>query len=354
MSRFLAILCSATLLGAPFDTGTACTAFCLDSGEAVFVAKNYDWSVDAGMLVLNKRGVIKTADIAGSEDQGTWTSRFGSVTFNQYGRDIPQGGINEAGVVIEILWLNDTEYPAPDDRMALGSTQWIQYQLDTAGSVGDVLRSDEVVRIESNVEVHFFVGDRSGESATVEFLGGGRRVHTGDEMVTPVLTNHPYAESVASLDQFRPSGGSRRAPWTNGSLHRFARASARVAEFSRTDREAPIDYAFETLSEVAQGERTQWSIVYDLTNLEVHFRTRLSPSVKTVSLSALDFDCESVVEVMSIHTSEADPEWETYTRQMNRVLIEDSFRGTSFLAQTPDDVLDAVASYPDQARCESR
>jgi choloylglycine hydrolase len=26
-----------------------------------------------------------------------WTSRYGSITFNQYGREFPSGGINEKG-----------------------------------------------------------------------------------------------------------------------------------------------------------------------------------------------------------------------------------------------------------------
>jgi penicillin V acylase-like amidase (Ntn superfamily) len=27
------------------------------------------------------------------------------VTFNQYGRNFPSGGMNEAGLVIELMWL---------------------------------------------------------------------------------------------------------------------------------------------------------------------------------------------------------------------------------------------------------
>ena len=34
-----------------------------------------------------------------------WTSKFGSVTFNQYGKDNPMGGVNERGLVIEVMEL---------------------------------------------------------------------------------------------------------------------------------------------------------------------------------------------------------------------------------------------------------
>ena len=67
----------------------------------------------------------------------TWTSRFGSLTFNQYGREFPSGGINEKGLVVELMWLDDTRYPAPDGRGELPTLQWIQYQLDTAANVDD-------------------------------------------------------------------------------------------------------------------------------------------------------------------------------------------------------------------------
>jgi choloylglycine hydrolase len=114
----LAALLAATSL-APAAPAGACTAFCLD--EAGIVAKNYDWSLGDGRLLVNKRGVRKFFSLTGEPALGAWVSRYGSVTFNQYGQDLPQGGMNEAGLVVEILWLDDTTYPEPDDRSELTS-----------------------------------------------------------------------------------------------------------------------------------------------------------------------------------------------------------------------------------------
>jgi len=57
-----------------------------------------------------------------------WVSAYGSVTFNQFGRELPLGRMNEAGLVIEIMWLTQTEYPHSDRRPALRELQWAQYQ----------------------------------------------------------------------------------------------------------------------------------------------------------------------------------------------------------------------------------
>ena len=71
------------------------------------------------------------------EKPASWVSRYGSVTFNQYGREFPNGGMNEAGLVVELMWLDDTTYPATDGRPALDCLEWIQYQLDTAATLSD-------------------------------------------------------------------------------------------------------------------------------------------------------------------------------------------------------------------------
>ena len=54
-----------------------------------------------------------------------WTSTYGSATFNQYGREFPMGAMNEAGLVVETMMLDETEYPEADSRPAINILQWI-------------------------------------------------------------------------------------------------------------------------------------------------------------------------------------------------------------------------------------
>ena len=105
----------------------ACTTFCLLSEDRIILGKNYDWHIATGLLFVNKRGVERSDQPA--RDPGKdWVSKFGSVTFNQYGRDQPAGGMNEVGLVVEIMWMNGTVFPEPDHRAAVTGTSWVQYQ----------------------------------------------------------------------------------------------------------------------------------------------------------------------------------------------------------------------------------
>lgn len=64
---------------------------------------------------------------------------YGSVTFNQCGREWPFGGMNEAGLVIEMMMHPEASYPQPDSRKAVAMTPWIQYQLDNFNAVEETL-----------------------------------------------------------------------------------------------------------------------------------------------------------------------------------------------------------------------
>src|SRR5688572_33254112 len=94
----------------------ACTAFLLSSGSHVVLGKSYDWDWEAeGMLVVNGRGVDKVALTQDTRDnRARWVSKYGSITFNQFGRELPNGGMNDAGLVVADLWRDGTIYPEVD------------------------------------------------------------------------------------------------------------------------------------------------------------------------------------------------------------------------------------------------
>lgn len=47
----------------------ACTAFCQQSGEIVLAGKNYDWHLDHGLLIVNKKGIMKRAMLMDFSDK---------------------------------------------------------------------------------------------------------------------------------------------------------------------------------------------------------------------------------------------------------------------------------------------
>src|SRR5438045_4530915 len=129
--------------------------------------------------MINKRSVFKHSF---TDASAYWTSRFASVTFNQYGRDFPTGGMNEAGLVIALMGLNDTQYPLDDTRPAVGILEWIQYQLDLSAGVDDLLIRSQGVRIIGGKGLHYLVTDAEGNSATIEFLNGILALHRGGSL----------------------------------------------------------------------------------------------------------------------------------------------------------------------------
>jgi choloylglycine hydrolase len=349
MTRRLPTLAALVLTLASAGPAPACTTFCLrDEGRIVF-GKNYDWNVGDGMLVVNKRGVARTADAGGDPKPASWVSKYGSVTFNQYGRDFPSGGINEAGLTIELMWMEGSRYPAVDARPAVDVLQWIQYQLDSHASVAEVLASEKGLRITSQVPLHYLVADRKGQVATVEFLNGRMVAHAGKDLPMAALANSTYDESLAFA---RKQGDD--VPGGIGSLTRFARAAKRVRTFDASGGMDPVAYAFETLDQVAQPGFTQWSIVYEVDRGRVHFRTRDQRKIRSLDLKTVDFACSTPVRVLDL---DADIQGDVakrlvpYTRDLNRDLVTASFRKTPFLAQMPEVELERVVRYPESDSC---
>ena len=308
----------AMLMFALASAGHACTTFC---SRGLF-GRNYDFEIGYGHVIANQRGVSKTAQ---TDKPAKWTSRYGSITFNQFGRDNATGGMNEKGLVVELMWLDGTQYPQADARGELGTLEWIQYQLDTASSVAEVLASDAKVRIATRgTPLHYLVADAAGDTAAIEFLGGKMVVHRGAN----VLANDRYADSVAAMQR--------------GARDRFARATQGLAAATN------VDSAFALLDEVAQSH-TQWSIVYDIRNRAIHWRTAQNRTKRSVKLADFDFSCAKPVRVSDVDANRFEP----YTRERNAALVRSSVRGTSFLRNLPDAEIEESARWPERSSCAS-
>ena len=266
----------------------ACTTFLLSrNGEYIF-GRNYDWVTENGMVMVNARSVNKTSATVPDGKPVTWVSLFGSISFNQYGKEFPTGGMNEKGLVVELMWLDQTRFPGEDKRPALNILQWIQYQLDRSSTVEEVISSDAQIRISNfGAPIHYLVADASGKAATIEFLNGKMVVHKDEDLALPVLTNSTYSQSIESLKKKKEISGSEE-----NSLNRFSTACSMVQKFKEMDgKESAVEYAFSILNSVAQGSATKWSIVYDITNRQVNFITHDYQDRKTFSFSDFNFSC---------------------------------------------------------------
>jgi penicillin V acylase-like amidase (Ntn superfamily) len=334
-----------------------CTTFCLKRGDEVLFGRNYDWMIGDGIVFVNRRGVAKSSlSLTGQKNPARWTSRYGSVTFNQYGRENPMGGMNETGLVVELMWLDEARYPKPDERPTLDVLEWVQYQLDTAATVQEVLQNAEKVRIESRVTLHYLVSDRSGNSAAIEFLDGKLVARAGENLPVATLANDTYEKSW----EYAKKAEMQKAV-TESSFDRFTRAASAVREFEKSGAKNSVEYAFNVLADVAQKGYTQWSIVYDQKNSIIYYRTLKNPTIKKIDVKAFDYSCGGAVKMLDMNApaavgaaakgGEATGLFENYTSKANRDLIERSFGGTPFLNQTPAVMRDAVAKHAESFTC---
>jgi choloylglycine hydrolase len=347
----LALLFTFTVVSLP------CTTFLLKTDTELVFGKNYDFTIGYGMALINKRGVEKIALTKNSPAK--WISKYGSVTFNQFGREAPSGGINEAGLVIELMWLDGTQYPDPDKRSEIGGVlSWIQYQLDNFATVEEVIASDKEIRIPKNdVPLHYLAADKSGSCITIEFLEGKLVYHSGETMPVKVLTNDTYESSVYYLKKFEGFGGNEKPVENTSSLNRFVKACSMVKSFNSTEGKKGVDYGFDILSSVAQPGHTRWSIVYDIKNLVVYFRTDENSKIKNIDLKQSDFKCVSDVKMIDINSNNegnVNSQMSSYSYEANRKLIGESFSKVSFLKDTPQEMLDMYAKYPESLNCTDK
>ena len=214
--------------------------------------------------------------------------------------------MNEAGLAVELMWLDETRYPAPDGRPALGCLEWIQYQLDNYATVDEVVKNAGGLRVSSDAKVHYLACDKSGGCATFEILDGKPVVHSGASLPVRALANHTYEDSLHFFEKNREKNRGAALQGTS-SLQRFARAAERAEAYAAAREAAdPVRYAFETLDSVAQGSYTRWSIVYDLKAGRVHWRTRENRKVRFVTLSSFDLSCSTPVELLGIDEGEGN------------------------------------------------
>lgn len=337
---------------------SACSTFSFVSAGRTYVGQNYDWEIDDGFLLVNPRGVSKKALTL--ETPVAWVSRHGSVTFNQYGREFPNGGMNEAGLVVEVMWMSETRYPERDGRPAVNSSQWVQFVLDTCTSLEDVLATDEKIRIDpspNSPKIHYLVTEASGKSASIEWIGGRRVVHAGETLPVSALANSPYAESLEGAGLTPGSAGRPNPRELAKSGNRFTCMAGTLALAKPMAPSRAVDWAFGLLGRVRIGELSKWSIVYDIQERTLHFRSLRGPAVKTLAFQGLDFACGKPLKSVDINTApggDVAKSLSDYTAEMNVTLVRSAFSRTGMLKHIPPLLVELVAHYPATLTCNEQ
>jgi len=291
-----------------FNEEKQCTSFVLDNnGYAVF-GSNFDYGRDIseGLVFVNKRNVKKSYWQTDSiHPHACWVSKFGSVSFNLCMQHFSWAGMNEAGLVISTMELYGSKSPEPDSRPWIYSNYWLQYILDNFSTIEEVIASDSSIRIFDYVD-HYLVSDRYGNTATIEFIDGKRVVHYGIDLPVKALSNSSYSKS---LDSWKVSSSEANFDTIiskkGSSIGRFIIAANYTKQFKSIDDTSVIRIAFKGLEKVSgqctKGSPTRWSIVFDIKNLKVYFKTIKNSKICQINLKELDFSCRASVKMIDIN-----------------------------------------------------
>ena len=279
-----------------YQISIACSAFYFNGENKIF-AKNFDWGFGQGYLIKNIRGQQKYAYGFRGNNVAGWISKFGSITFNQNGKEFPYGGINEKGLVVEQLWLGNTEYQENNNK-TISELEWIQYQLDNYENVDEVIKNINSLTIKPIARIHYFLADKNGVSAVIDFVNGDVKIDRKQDKFQ-VITNETSEDSKKYYDFNKDINPNSRSHFDR---YCILRNNLNVENLS-------ISESFKKLNLVKEDEpnyKSYWSIVYDINKLEFYFKSVDNSEIKKVSLKDFSFHSNSNTEFSLINSNKVN------------------------------------------------
>ena len=173
----------------------------------------------------------------------------------------PLDGMNEKGLCVAVLLIQDrAAIDQNTDKPDITTTTAVRLLLNKAASVEEALAllSEHDMHGSMGMMVHFAIADATGKSVVVEYID--------NEMIvtdTPVVTNFYLAE------------GEKNGIGTQQSHTRYEQLMQLLTNQEALDA-ADVRDALNGVSKhnYNDGETTEWSIVFDQTNGEIHYYHR--------------------------------------------------------------------------------
>ncbi|OGO42351.1 MAG: hypothetical protein A2W36_01825 [Chloroflexi bacterium RBG_16_58_14] len=238
-----------------------CSLFAaLAEGEDRLYGRNFDWEFSPALLLFTSPpdgyASVSMVDIAylgfgGSEAQGLVEQPLEKLQNLLQAPAWPFDGMNSQGLAIGMAAVPDGNVRPDPDKATLDSLMVMREILDHAADVAQALEIFNRYNIDmgGGPPLHYLLADSTGEAALVEFYQGELRVIPNEE---------PY--HLATNFLLSAAGG-----FPAGQCWRYD-AVRETLEAERGSLTA--EQAIQMLANVAQ-DSTQWSVVYDMTSLEV-------------------------------------------------------------------------------------
>lgn len=291
------------------DTNS-CSTILYIHADSIFVGHNLDeMFVTTGLVVVNKRGVMKrevswsdyNSPSGLSKPKIHWMSKYGSIVYSTLGKEFIDGGMNEAGLYVGEMTMMDTKFTEDNNLVKINGFLWIQYVLDNFETVDQVIMDLTHVTIDGPNPWHYFISDRSGNVATIEFIDGKLLVHKNDKMPVLALFNTQYDKELEHLKEYSNYGGRKELSLNiEGNDTRFLLAAKMLNDSNETNKSKnAINYTYKILNQLL-GNNNQWSIVYDVKKMRMYFNTNNARQIRYVDFKDFDFSEKSSVMVLDI------------------------------------------------------
>ncbi len=293
------------------DIAMACTrAVYLGPEDRVLTGRSMDWKLPmVSNLWAMPRGVAR--DGAAGERSAQWVAEFGSLVTTGY--DISTAdGMNEAGLVVNLLWEVEASYPEDDgETPRISLSVFPQYLLDRFATVADAvedLRENPVLVAGGEVPVgppgraatvHVSISDATGDSAIIEFVDGEMVIW--HDRSYQVMTNEPsFDRQLAVLEYWSGVNPREFLPGTVRASDRFVRAHFYINSVVQSDdpriaaasvfsviRQTSVPWGI-SVADQPNLSTTRWRVVADHKDRRYYVESVISPSVFWVDLDALD------------------------------------------------------------------
>ena len=301
----------------------ACTRIVYKGEQGlVLTGRSMDFSMEIpANLWIFPRGIHRNGEVGNNSI--VWTSTYGSLITSAW--DISTvDGINEKGLVANLLWLVQSQYPdfqKNGQKKGMAISLWAQYVLDNFATVKEavdhfeqtsfVIVSDFIPGTDKFTTVHLSISDSSGDNAIFEYIEGKLVIHHNSDYC--VMTNDPpYLEQLAIQKYWSNIPGKYFLPGSVTSSDRFARASFFLDAIPKTDdvrvavasvmsivRNVSVPYGF-SIDGYPNLSTTRWRCVADHKNLVYYLETVLTPNSFWVDLKKIDFSESQPVQMLDL------------------------------------------------------
>ncbi len=306
--------------------------------NTILTGRSMDFSIEIpSNLWVFPRGMERNGEVGPNSIQ--WTSKYGSIAASSWDIATPDG-MNEKGLMANLLWLVESEYPTFDiagNKKGLAISAWAQYALDNFATVAEAVEefrkeefaivSDFIPGTDKFTTVHLSLSDPTGDNAILEYIGGKLVIHHDPSYI--VMTNDPpYEQQLAINKYWQNIPGRIFLPGTVSSPDRFVRAYFYINSIPQTDdqrisvasvmsvvRNVSVPYGFE-VEGFPNLSTTRWRVVADHKNLVYYFETALTPNTFWIDLKKMDFSENAPVKKLPLMNNE------TYSGEVSGRFIE--------------------------------